>query len=102
MRRPRSRLLVGLDSQVSLGALIKGRSASPALNNELSRSLPHMVLLDSTSDYFYFHTKFNPADNPTRGKEVALPELELPDWWLEAEEGKFGSLDAWLVGVRAR
>jgi len=96
MRRPRSRLLVGLDSQVSLGALIKGRSASPALNNELSRSLPHMVLLDSASDYFYFHTKFNPADNPTRGKEVASPELELPDWWLEAEEGKFGRLDAWL------
>ena len=38
LRRPSSKLLLGLDSQVGLGALIKGRSASPALNAELSRS----------------------------------------------------------------
>ena len=50
LRRPCSRLLVGLDSQVSLGALIKGRSASPALNAELARSLPCMVLLDYSAD----------------------------------------------------
>ncbi len=96
-RRPRGRLLVGLDSQVALGALIKGRSASPALNAELCRSLPHMVLLDYTADYFYFHTKCNPADNPTRGRAVGPAEMELPTWWRSAEAGDFQQLDAWLA-----
>ena len=96
LRRPGSRLLVGLDSQVSLGALIKGRSASPALNAELTRSLPCMILLDYSADYFYYHTKFNPADDPTRGKEVRPPDLEMPEWWKDVEEGNFKSFDEWL------
>ena len=96
MRRPSSRLLLGLDSQVGLGALIKGRSASPALNAELSRSLPHMVLLDYNADYFYYHTKFNPADDPTRGREVRTAEVEVPSWWAEVEQGQYGSFDEWL------
>ena len=98
LRRPSSKLLLGLDSQVGLGALIKGRSASPALNAELSRSLPHMVLLDYNVDYFYYHTKFNPADDPTRGKKVRAAELGLPDWWSEVEQGQYGSFDEWLRG----
>lgn len=96
MRRPGGRLLVGLDSQVALGALIKGRSASPALNAELCRSISHMVLLDYSAEYFYFHTRVNPADDPTRGKAVRLAEEELPPWWKEAEEGRFEELDEWL------
>ena len=96
LRRPESRILVGLDSQVSLGALIKGRSASPGLNNELARSLPHMVLLDYSADYFYYHTKFNPADDPTRGKMVRAAEVDRPTWWKEAEKGNFDQLDRWL------
>ena len=96
LRRPCSGLLVGLDSQVSLGALIKGRSASPALNAELARSLPCMVLLDYSADYFYYHTRFNPADDPTRGKEVRAPDLEMPEWWKDVERGSFESFDEWL------
>lgn len=37
------RLLAGLDSQVALGALCKGRSASHLLNRELRRSLPSVL-----------------------------------------------------------
>ena len=38
-----ARLLVGLDSQVALGAALKGRSASSGLNSLLRRSLATMV-----------------------------------------------------------
>ena len=38
-----ARLLVGLDSQVALGAALKGRSASSGLNALLRRSLATMV-----------------------------------------------------------
>lgn len=37
------RVPVGLDSQVALGALVKGRSSSRALNAELFRSLGYYL-----------------------------------------------------------
>ena len=47
------RVPVGLDSQVALGALVKGRSSSRALNAELCRSLG-------------FPSALNRDDGPTR------------------------------------
>ena len=41
---PGSRLLMGCDSQVSLGALVKGRSSSPSLNAMMKRFLPTVIL----------------------------------------------------------
>ena len=60
-RRPSSRILLGLDSQVALGALTKGRSSSPAMNRELVRSIPAIVALDSYLDTMYFHTTSEPS-----------------------------------------
>lgn len=39
-----SRDIYAMDGQVGLGALSKGRSASPSLNAELSRSVPTNAL----------------------------------------------------------
>ena len=61
-----SRQLYGLDSQVSLGCLIKGRSSSKSLNQELLRSLPIMVGSDLYGFYLYYPSKLNRADGPTR------------------------------------
>ncbi|CAE8722794.1 unnamed protein product, partial [Polarella glacialis] len=67
VERPCSRTLVGSDSQVTLGAVTKGRAASPALNFELSVSVP-----------------------------TVLGVLRLPVWFASASAGGFGLLDAAL------
>ena len=96
LRRRSTRQLLGLDSQVVLGTLTKGRSSSAALNAELVRSLPWMLALDSYSEGFYFHTSMNRADQPTRGKEIEPPDQALPDWWEDLAAGRFKKFDEWL------
>ena len=78
---PGSREIYGSDSQVALGTLIKGRSSSPALNNELVKSLPVMLLRDMYYEGLYFETTVNRADDPTRGKEIRTPTRPKPEWW---------------------
>eukprot|EP00438_Fugacium_kawagutii_P006915 Skav203581 [mRNA] locus=scaffold935:89412:94199:+ [translate_table: standard] len=93
--QPSSRVLLGADSQVALGALIKGRSSSSAMNSELVKSIPHMLALDTYLELMYFHTSLNRADQPTRGKEIEGPTKELPDWWYAMLEGNFEPFDRW-------
>ena len=93
---PCSRELICMDSQVCLGALIKGRSASPSLNWELSCSLPTMLGYDCYSDYCYFESSLNPADDPTRRRPLREPTCELPAWWLDVCTGNFSEFDSWL------
>ena len=96
LRNPSSRQIQGLDSQVALGALIKGRSSSAALNEELGRSVPWMLALDSYAEYMYFHTSLNRADQPTRGQPIKGPGTALPGWWDDVANGKYAPLDEWL------
>ena len=91
-----ARELMALDSQVCLGALIKGRSASASLNWELACSLPEMLGFDCYHDYCYFESSLNPADDPTRGRALRQPSVPLPAWWLTLCTGSFGDFDAWL------
>lgn len=76
------RFLFSIDSQVSLGALVKGRAASKALNKELLKALPHIISSDLYSSYMYFPSKTNRADGPTRDDVPLPPDLALPLWWL--------------------
>ena len=62
---PSSRELIGLDSQVVIGLLSKGRSASSSLNLELSKSVATVVGFDLYSELFYFESSRNPADDPS-------------------------------------
>ena len=84
-RYPCSRVLLGADSQVALGTLIKGRATSRALNQELLRSLPWMLSFDVYLECIYFH------GHPIRG-----PSRVWPHWFQELEAGEPGNFDLWL------
>ena len=88
-------LLFALDSQVSLGALVKGRAASAALNVMLQRSLPWILGADLYGHYIYFPSPYNRADCPTRDRDIDPPDLALPAWWDAACAGDFKEFDAW-------
>lgn len=87
------------DSQVTLGCTVKGRSASPALNRELQKSLAPVLGYGIYSTGAYARSAHNPADDPTRGCEVRGPAIELPFWWIEASAGDFRNLDLTLADI---
>ena len=82
---------------MALGALVKGRSSSPAINAELSGSLPWMIVLDAYLELLYFPTKSNWSDDPARGKEIAGASRELPERWDGLAAGSFQKFDMWLL-----
>lgn len=84
------------DSQVSLAALVKGRSSSRSINKELRESIPEHSSSGIRPFYGFVRTKLNSADDPSRGAEVRLPSREAADWFLSAMHGDFGGLDAKL------
>ena len=90
-----TRILLGCDSQVALGALIKGRSSSPSLNRELCQSVPLMLASDSYLECMYFETSVNRADDPTRDREVRGPSVPLPEWWTTLARGDTEEFDKW-------
>ena len=91
------RYLYALDSQVALGALVKGRSASRALNNMLQRSLAHCIGSDLYAGFGFFPSSLNRADAPTRGAVPPEPDIPLPQWWSSASVGDFRMFDDWLA-----
>ncbi|CAE7267590.1 unnamed protein product [Symbiodinium microadriaticum] len=92
-RKPCHRFLFGIDSQVALGAVVKGRSASPALNELLSRSIAPYVGFHVLPHLVFFPTAVNPADAPTRHQRVAGPICPAPRWWAELCTGRHAALD---------
>lgn len=91
-----ARVLYGIDSQVSLGAIVKGRSASKSLNKLLQRSIPVMIGSDLYSGVGFFPSSTNRADAPTRNAVPPPPDVGLPDWWEAAAAGDFAEMDIWL------
>lgn len=98
-RRPSSRHMYGLDSQVCLGCVTKGRASSVALNRELEQSIPLMLAYDSYSEFGYYRTSGNPSDDPTRGAPIREPSRKLPQWWWDLAEGDFGPFDNWMKSM---
>ncbi|CAE7501398.1 unnamed protein product [Symbiodinium sp. CCMP2592] len=90
------RFLCGLDSQVVLGALTKGRAASPAINKCLRLSLAYHLGCGLYQGLGYFRSAENPADDPTRGVELRKARDPLPAWWLPLARGDTTSFDRWL------
>ena len=86
-RKPDSRMIFGLDSQVCIGAVAKGRSASPKLNQLLCRSIPAVAGSQIQSVPIYFPSAFNPADDPTRDREVRPPGFSFESLRPEQPEG---------------
>ena len=93
------RFLAGLDSQVCLGALIKGRSASHVLNDMLTASLGPLLSSRLFPGHLFFPSALNPADDPTRHQPVRTPSLEKPRWWEELERGSHEAFEHMLQAV---
>lgn len=90
------RILSGIDSQVTLGSLIKGRSSSPALNSLLRSNLCHPLGSGIFHSYMYFLSEENRADGPTRHKAPAAPDIEYPQWLVDLENGDYAGFDEFL------
>ena len=90
------RIPYALDSQVALGALVKGRASSKGLNHELRRSLGPMIASDLYAAFGYWPSKMNRADGPTRDDQVPGPDLTKPEWLLHLESGRLDEFDSWL------
>ena len=63
------------DSQVSLAALVKGRSASSSLNERLRCSIPQHVTYRTRAFYGFVDSGQNPADDPTEDARSTLPKV---------------------------
>ena len=67
---PRQRFVAGLDSNVALCALLKGRSPSYGLRPSLRRICVTLVAGCLYPALHFFPTRINPADHPTRDREI--------------------------------
>ena len=93
---PNSRFLVGADSQVSLGSLIKGRSSSRGLNSLLRRFLPTILGCNVYTGWQYIASADNVSDDPTRRRDCRVPPQQVPEWLEQAFGGEFKAMDDFL------
>ena len=91
-----SRTVALLDSQVCVGAFMKGRSASFSLNSRLRASLPGLLFFNLHPHYAYVASEDNPADDPSRRVSLRKPCTPEPAWLCAAKAGRFELLDAYL------
>ena len=90
------RVPFGIDSQVCLGAVVKGRAASSALTRMMRASIAYCLGSDIYPMYMYYPSKFNRADGPTRERTPDPPDMDLPLWWDQLAQGTTDGFDAWL------
>ena len=90
------RVCHGLDSQVSLGALVKGRAASKSLNSLLRGSLPNMLGCDLYAAYGFFPSGIHRADGPTRNAAPSKPDVSEPFWWSLENAEQLAAFDDWI------
>ena len=91
--------IFGIDSQVTLGTLIKGRSSSRTLNRTLQQSIPNMIGYDIYSEGVYFETSRNRADAPSPENPVQGPSRQKPPWWHALAEGDSEMFDKWRAQI---
>ena len=67
-----------VDSSVNMGVWSKGRSRARALNGLLRSCVPEQLMTDLQIGLAHIRSKFNPADNPTRGRAVRRAAVRVP------------------------
>ena len=93
------RCLAALDSQVCLGALVKGRSSSPGINRALKSALAYPLGASFHNYFMYYLSEENRADGPTRKRPPDPPYAELPAWFRRLLEGDHHGFDQWIRGL---
>ena len=83
------RIPVGIDSQVCLGTVVKGRASSKPLNDILRRSMAFALKADNYRFFMYYPSENNRADGPTRDHEPDPPDMAQPVWISEVEKGNY-------------
>lgn len=97
-----SRFLGGLDSQVCLGALVKGRASAVSLNSMLRTSLCYPLGSGLFGYYMYYASETNRADGPTRHKKPAPADVPRPSWFADIiDRDDYSSFDEWMRSVEA-
>ena len=97
VRYKRKRFLCGLDSQVALGGLIKGRTSSKSLNKLLRGALCYPLGSGIFSYLMYYASATNRADGPTRDSAPQPASRKPPSWFHEIPKGDFRAFDCWMI-----
>lgn len=84
------------DSQVSLAALVKGRSSSASVNALLRSSVPHHVGQAVRPFYGFVRSALNPSDDPTRRAKIRRPSRAPATWLRDLEAGSYEAFDSFL------
>ena len=97
-QNPKTRPLIGGDSQVAVAAAMKGRFSSRILNDQLKCMLFDVITGRLSSKFFWVGSKLNPADDPTRGVAVRAASEKQPAWFLNLRHNPsdFSALDRLL------
>lgn len=85
---PDSRFLAILDSRVTIGAAAKGRSSSESISCILRGSIAYCVGGNIYPGLLHGPSEKNPADAPSRGRDVPPPCRDLPLWLTELQQGR--------------
>lgn len=93
------------DSQVALGAWLKGRSSSIALNQELQQSLPIHLGCGMVSSCGYIPNEVNAIDDPTRHVAIRAAEKSPEPWFYRdnyaSDQEQLAAFDDWLRSYNA-
>lgn len=74
------------DSRVVVGAYAKGRSSSRMLNHRLRCCLAWTLAADLSISNLWVDTHSNPADYPSRGRDIPPPQDSSHDFLLDSEQ----------------
>ena len=77
---PRTRFAVGLDSNVAMSAIVKGRSPSYSMRPALRRIGAATIAGCLYPSLHFFPTRLNPSDHPTRDTSIPAPSLNTIDF----------------------
>ena len=97
---PDSRFLAILDSRVTIGAASKGRSSSPAISTILRGSIAYCVGGNLYPGLLHGPSDKNPADGPSRDRDVPEPCRAFPSWLIDLQQGKFRKFDCVVQSSR--
>ena len=97
---PDSRTVGLLDSRVTLGAVAKGRSSSPALCRILQGTLPYTLRGGLCSGNLHVYSSKNRAGGPSRNRPVDAPSKEVPVWYQDLCKGDHFRFDCVVASSR--